>query len=193
LARQAAAAAQEGRQAAAAEFLPRIFVRGVEGYTDGENVITGWQQGAGLHLEAPLYSGGRHTGELHSAEADVEAAVADAQAILNAISLEVNLAYRAVMATRERIELSRIAVVQAEETLRLFRVRYRNGNATPTDIVDAEAALTRSQQRFFSSAYAYLAALARLEYALGQHQSAFLAKAAAPEVLPPPRPLPEVR
>jgi len=193
LARQAAAAAQEGRQAAAAEFLPRIYVRAAEGHTDGENVITGWQEGAGLHLEVPLYSGGRHTGELHSAEADIEAAVADAQAILNAISLEVNLAYRAVMATRERIELSRVAVIQAEETLRLFRVRYRNGNATPTDIVDAEAALTRSQQRFFSSAYAYLAALARLEYALGQHQSAFLAKAAAPEVLPPPRPLPEVR
>jgi outer membrane protein len=170
VARQAVAAAQEGRQAARGEFLPRIFVRASAGRTDGQNVVTGWQEGAGLHVEAPLYAGGRHRGELRSAEADIEAAAADAQAILDAISLQVNLAYRAVVAARERIDLSRTAVVQAEENLRLVRVRYRNGNATPTDIVDSEAALTRSQQRFFSATYSYLAALARLDYAVGQRQ-----------------------
>jgi outer membrane protein TolC len=167
----AVAAAQDGRQAARAEFRPRIFVRAVAGHTDGQNVITGWQEGAGLHVEAPLYAGGRHRGELRSADADVEAAVADAQAILDAISLQVNLAYRGVVAARERIDLSRTAVVQAAENLRLVRVRYRNGNATPTDIVDSEAALTRSQQRFFSATYTYLAALARLSYAVGQGQN----------------------
>ncbi|HEV3259173.1 MAG TPA: TolC family protein [Gemmataceae bacterium] len=178
LARQVVTAAQEGRQAARAEFLPRIFVRADAGHTDGQNVITGWQEGVGLHVVAPLYAGGRHRGELRSAEADIEAALANAQAILAAISLQVNLAYRGVVAARERIELSRTAVVQAEENLRLVRVRYRNGNATPTDIVDSEAALTRSQQRFFSATYTYLAALARLDYAVGQHQDAFLAKVA---------------
>jgi outer membrane protein TolC len=201
LARQAVAAAQEGRQAARGEFLPRIFVRAVAGHTDGQNVITGWQEGAGLHVEAPLYAGGRHRGELRSAEADVEAAVADAQAILDAISLQVNLAYRGVVAARERIDLARTAVVQAEENLRLLRVRYRNGNATPTDIVDSEAALTRSQQRFFSATYTYLAALARLAYAVGQRQGALAGKAAdckdeqksVPEELPVPRQLPDTQ
>jgi outer membrane protein TolC len=199
VARQTAAAAQAGRQAARAEFLPRIFVRGVVGHTDGENVITGWQEGAGLHVEAPLYAGGRHRGELRSADAEVEAALADAQTILDAISLQVNLAYRGVVAARQLIDLSRTAVVQARENLRLLRVRYRNGNATPTDIVDSEAALTRSQQRFFSASYTYLAALARLDYALGLHQGASLAKVAdsmqgqksGPEKLPLPRKVPD--
>jgi outer membrane protein TolC len=199
VARQTAAAAQAGRQAARANFLPRIFVRAVVGHTDGENVITGWQEGAGLHVEAPLYAGGRHRGELRSADAEVEAALADAQTILDAISLQVNLAYRAVVAARQLIDLSRTAVVQARENLRLLRVRYRNGNATPTDIVDSEAALTRSQQRFFSASYTYLAALARLDYALGLHQGASLGKVAdstpgqksVPEKLPVPRKLPD--
>src|SRR5260370_37198897 len=62
LARQATAAAQEGRQAARAEFLPRIFVRADVGHTDGQNVITGWQEGAALHVEATLYAGRRHRG-----------------------------------------------------------------------------------------------------------------------------------
>jgi outer membrane protein TolC len=181
VAREAVAAAREGREAARGEFLPRVFVRGSVGHTDGQNVITGWQEGAGLHVEAPLYAGGRHQGELRSAEAEVEAALADAQAILDAISLEVNLAYRGVVAARERIELSRTAVTQAQENLRLVRVRYRNGNATPTDIVDSEAALTRSQQRYFTATYSYLVALARLDYALGQHQGTFLRQADARE------------
>jgi outer membrane protein TolC len=189
LARQAVAAAQEGRQAARAESLPRVFARASAGHTDGDKVVTGWQEGAGLHVEAPLYAGGRHRGELRSAEADVEAALADAQAILDAISLQVNLAYRGVVAARERIDLARPAVVQAEENLRLVRVRYRNGNATPTDVVDSEAALTRSQQRFFSATCTYLAALARLDYAVGRHQGASTPKGEAtePETLPVPR------
>jgi len=170
LAQQAVAAAQEGREAARAEFLPQIYARASLGNVNGENIRTGWQEGAGLHVDVPLYAGGRRCGELRTAEADIEAAAADAQTILDAISLEVNLAYRGVVAARERIDLSRTAVTQAEENLRLMRVRYRNGNATPTDIVDSEAVLTRSQQRFFSATYTYLAALARLDYAMGQHQ-----------------------
>jgi outer membrane protein TolC len=201
LARQAVAAAQAGREAARGESLPRIFVRAVAGHTDGQNVITGWQEGAGLHVQAPLYAGGRHRGELWAAEAEIEAALADAQVILDAISLQVNLAYRGVEAARERIDLARTAVVQARENLRLVQVRYRNGNATPTDVVDSEAALTRSEQRFFSATYTYLAALARLDHAVGQHQGAFLGKAegprgeqkSVPETLPVPRKLPDIQ
>jgi TolC family type I secretion outer membrane protein len=167
LARQTVAAAQEGRQAARAEFLPRIFVRAAAGHTDGQNVITGWQEGAGLHLEAPLYAGGRHRGELRSAEADIEAAVADAQTILDAISLQVNLAYRGVVSTQERVGLARPAVEQSAEALRIVRQRYRAGTATPTDVIDAETAATRAEQRYVSARIEYLSALARLAYVMG--------------------------
>ena len=149
LARQAVAAAQEGRQAARASSCHGSSCGPARDVPTGDNVVSGWQEGAGLHVEAPLYAGGRHRGEVRSAEADIEAAVADAQTILDAISLQVNLAYRGVVAARERIELARTAVVQAEENLRLVRVRYRNGNATPTDIVDGEAALTRVAAALF--------------------------------------------
>jgi outer membrane protein len=194
LVRHTVEAAQQGWKAARGELLPRIYVRGSAGHTDGENVITGWQEGAGLHLETPLYSGGRYTGGVRSAQAEVDAAIADAQVVLDDISLEVNIAYRGVVASRERIDLARTAVEQAEENMRLIQVRYRNGNATPTDIVDSETALTRSQQRFFSATYTYLAALARLDYALGAGQGTLLTakpnakeqQKPAPEELPAP-------
>lgn len=169
-ARQAVVAAQEGLVTAKAAFLPRIHVRASTGRADGAHVLTGWQVGAGLHLEVPLYTGGLLGGELHTAEAELAATVADAQIILDAISLEVNRAFRSELAAGQRIELSRPAVAQAQENLRLIRVKYGNGDATSTDIVDAETALTRSQQRFNSAVYTYLAALARLDYAMGRQQ-----------------------
>ena len=180
-AREAVVAAQEGVVAAKAAFLPRIFVRAATGRVDGAHVLTGWQAGAGLHLELPLYTGGLLRGELRTAEAEVAAAVADAQAILDGISLEVTRAFRSEVAAGQRIELSRTAVVEAQENLRLVRVKYRNGDATPTDIVDAETALTRSQQRFNSAIYTYLAALARLDYAMGRQQGTILRQASVPE------------
>ncbi len=107
LARQAVAAGQDDWQAARGGFLPRVFVRASAGRTDGQNVISGWQEGAGLHLETPLYAGGQHRGELRSAAADIQAAIADGQIILDAISLQVNLAYRGVLAANEYASTSR--------------------------------------------------------------------------------------
>ena len=47
--------------------------------------------------------------------------------------------------------------------------------------MDAEAALTRSQQRFNSAIYTYLAALAGLDYAMGRQQGTILGQASVPE------------
>jgi outer membrane protein TolC len=198
IAQEAVAGAMQGRRAAAAGFLPAISVRGSVGYVDGQNVLAGWQEGAGIHINTPIYHGGAQRGELHAAEAEVLEAAANAQSILDNITLEVTLAYRSVVAARQRIGLSEPAVAQARENLRLVRDKYRNGNATPTDIVDAETALTRARQRFYSATYQYLAALARLDYAMGSPQGSLLPAAArpgdcnapTPELLPPPRPAP---
>ncbi len=139
--------------------------------------------------------------ELPAAAAEVSATLANAQAILDGISLEVSLAYRRVVAATELIELSRVAVVQAEEDLRLVRVKYRNGNATPTDIVDVETSLTRSRQNFYAAVYAQRAALARLNYALGLPPGDVPGKPGnppegqktLPQELPSPRKLPELQ
>ncbi len=196
VAQQGVVAAQQGRQAAKGEFLPRIFFRAAAGHTDGENVITGWQEGAGLHIDAPLYAGGRHRGELRAAEAEIASAFAEAQDILNAISLQVNLAYRAVVANEERVGLARPAVEQSVEALRIVRQRYRAGTATPTDVIEAETAATRAEQRYVSARTDYLSALARVAYVTGaDSQSRYLpparpgdesqAPAAPPAKLPP--------
>jgi outer membrane protein len=188
IARQAVAAARSGWQATAAEYLPRVYTLGSVGGVTGDNLAEGWQEGIGIHIDMPLFTGGRRRGEQRAADADVQEALANAQAILDQVSLEVTLAYRSAVTAKKRIGYLRPAIAEARENLRLVGNRYRNGNATPTDIVDAETALTGAQQRLSSATYEYLAALARLDYALGNVPGCLLT-AAPEELAPPPRPV----
>lgn len=196
VARDRVAAAEFGRQAAKGEFLPRLTLLGGLGRVDGEETVDGWQEGVGLHLNVPLFHGGANLGNLHAADADIAQAVADAQSIVNDISLEVTLAHRGVRSAQERAELARPAVEQSRETLRLVRQRYRNGTATPTDVIDAETARTRSEQRYVSAKIEYLSALARLGYVLGDPPGVLSvplapAEDAAAAELPLPRAMPQ--
>jgi outer membrane protein TolC len=51
--------------------------------------------------------------------------------------------------------------------VRLVTLRYENGDATPTDIVDAQNSLTRAAQDLYTSQYDYLSALVRMDYVTG--------------------------
>jgi outer membrane protein len=185
VARDRVAAAQFGRQAAKGEFLPRLTFIGSLGRVDGEGIINGWQEGGAIALNIPLYHGGANQGNLRAAEADISQGLADAQGVLNDISLEVTVAHRGVVSAQARVELARPAVEQSTDALRIVRERYRNGTATPTDVIDAETSLTRSEQRYVSSRIEYLLALARLAYVLGDEPGGLGLPLVAPESNPP--------
>ncbi len=72
-----------------------------------------------------------------------------------------------MIAARKGIDLSRPAVEQTLETYRLVVARARQGDATPAELTDAQAAVTRAQQDYFNAIYDYLTVFARLEYAMG--------------------------
>src|SRR5437667_11912267 len=70
-ARQAVVAAQEGVATAKAAFLPNVYVRGATGEVAGNNnVVTGWRNGIGLHLEVRLDTGGRLRCDVRRADVD---------------------------------------------------------------------------------------------------------------------------
>jgi outer membrane protein len=190
-AREEVAAAARGLDAARAGFLPRIYLRAGIGDADGQGIRTGPSEGVGLHLDQPLYVGGRHEGERATAEADLRATVSQAQLVFDGVSLEVNLAFRSIASARERLRYTGAAVTEAHETLRLVGVRYRNGTATPADVVDAEAASTQAEQTDASARFDYLAALIALEYAMGAPAGCLSDPPQEIPVLPPPRPDPD--
>jgi outer membrane protein TolC len=167
VAQRAIEAAGEGERVARADFLPRVYGEAVMGEEDGHKALHGYTSGGSINIAWSPFQGGRRLGEIRAASAAFRAAAAQAQVVCDTIAFEVNEAYRDVQAARQSIALARPAVAQARENLRLVTRKYETGDATPTDIVDAETALTRAEQDLYTARYDYLTALARIDYAMG--------------------------
>ena len=108
--------------------------------------------------------------EVHIADAKACAA-GEAESVAELISFQVTQAYHQMVTARKGIDRAKPSVEQATENYRLVRARFAQGDATPSEIIEAETALTRAQQNYLNSNYDYLAALAGLEYAMGTNAS----------------------
>ena len=120
-----------------------------------------------VKLEWGLFEGGKRVAEVRVADSRIREAMAEAESIADTIAFQVNQAYRQLVAARKGIDRSRPAVNQARETYRLVVARSRQGDATPAELTDAEAGLTRAEQDYANSVYDYLTAIERLQYAMG--------------------------
>jgi outer membrane protein TolC len=168
VAQRAIESAQVGVRVAKADFAPRLVA---------EATLFDFQQssprghadlGLGLiKLEWTLFEGGKRIAETHLANSKVREAIAQAEELADTIAFQVNRAYRQVVTARKGIERARPAVEQARENYRLAHARARTGESTASDIIDAEATLTRAEEEYLSSVYDYWIALIRLEYAVG--------------------------
>src|SRR5262245_698671 len=165
--------AQEGTRIAKADFAPRIIGGGElldlqqsapRGHAD---VALGF-----IKLEWNVFEGGKRVAERRIASSKVREAMAQAESIADTIAFQVNETYRRLITARRGIDRARPAVEQAQENYRLVRARAASGDATPSEITDAEAALTRAQQNYPNSTYDYLSAIAKLEYAMGSAPTA---------------------
>jgi outer membrane protein TolC len=168
VAREAVRAAQVGSNVARADFAPRIVAEG--DYLDFQ------QSSPRGHFDMPfgfiklewgLFEGGKRVAEVRVADSKTREAQAQAESIADTIAFQVNQAYRQLVAARKGIDRSRPAVEQSREAYRLVVARSRQGDATPAELTDAEAALTRAEQDYANSIYDYLTALDRLQYAMG--------------------------
>jgi outer membrane protein len=168
VARRTVQVAQEGSKVARADFAPRVV---------GEGALFDLQQGnptghvdvalGFIKLEWAFFEGGKRVAERNIADSKVSEAMAQTQSIADTIAFQVNETYRRMSTARLGIQRARPAVEQAQENYRLVRARAEHGDATPSEITDAETALTRAQQNYLNSIYDYLSAIAKLDYATG--------------------------
>ena len=160
--------AVQGTRVARAEFAPKVIANGS---------MFDWQQQFNegrvdfrlgfIRLEWALFEGGRRIAANRVAEAQVRQAMAQAEAIVDQIGFQVNEAYREAVTAWVGIADARPAVDQARENYRLVQLRLREGAATPTEIANAQASLTRAEQNLLNARYNYLIAMDRLQYAMG--------------------------
>ncbi len=150
------------------EYYPRFFLQG--GYDFIKNryqVHEGnWSLTAGMSLN--LFSGGGTKAGVLKIRQQRLRLLEQRNKLIDEIRLEVEKYILDLKTARERITVTRDAVGQAEENLRINRVRYGEGVGTATEVLDAVALLAIAETNLYKSLYDFRRAEAGLIYSIGK-------------------------
>lgn len=167
LARQAASL-QSQAAAVRGENLPQLALSGGYVYQENRYQVHEEQWMAMLGARWRLFDGGstRHRAAAVERQA---AALSEKQAELaSLIGLQVRQAWLEAGEAAERRSVTKAAVAQAEENLRIARDRYARGLSTHTEVLDAETLRLRSEVNRASADYDAILARLRLRRAAGE-------------------------
>ena len=83
------------------------------------------------------------------------------------IKTEVRKAFENMQSARENKIVAKTALKEAEEYYRIMKLKYKNTLATNTDVLDAEAMLTKAREDYTIAFYNYAESIYALEKAVG--------------------------
>jgi outer membrane protein len=150
------------------EYYPKFFLQG--GYDFVENryqVHEGnWSLTAGFSLN--LFSGGSTKAEVSKIKQQRLKLSEEKNKLIDEIKLEIEKYILDLKTAREKITVTKDAVSQAEENLRINRIRYGEGVGTATEVLDAVTLLTIAETNLYKADYDFKRAEAGLMYSMGK-------------------------
>lgn len=165
-------ASNAGVQAARSSFGPRINVFAaseLDNISPFGNGGSNWAAGAELQID--LFSGGQKAASVARARANVDRMQAQKQVAEDGIRLEVRRAYYDYDSAQQMLSVTKAAIAQSEEGLRIVTNRYRAGMNTITDLLRAEDAARNARTNYWQALYHYFVSYASLELATGSLNS----------------------
>jgi len=119
-------------------------------------------------LKIPVFDGWRTAGKVAQARADRAKVGQDRVALETLIDLEAKQAVDRLRVAASVFHATELNVIQARKVLEMTEANYRLGAATPLDVIDAQAALTRAQFNRIEALHAHVNARSGLRYVMGQ-------------------------
>lgn len=151
-----------------AEYYPRFFVGASYDYTENRYQLHKGNASMTVGMTLNLFSGGSTRAELMKTESRKIQLQEQRARLEDEIRLEVERALLDLKNALERIRVSKDAAGQAEENLRINRVRYEEGVGTATEVLDAITLLTIAETNYYRSLYDLRRAESALLYAMGK-------------------------
>ena len=147
------AAKEEGVRATQAEYLPTLYVSGGYEYMENKYMVhqDNWSVVAGVNIN--LWAGGSSSSRIGVARAELRSLRLGREKLLDGIRLEVKSAYLDLQSSLQKIDVSKTSVAQAEENLRLQKLRYKEGVGTATEVLDAVTLLSTAESNSWKSLY----------------------------------------
>jgi outer membrane protein TolC len=136
--------------------------------------VSHWQADwvVGGRVTFPLFDGGRRRGEIIAAEAQRRQAESAVLRTRLAISREVRTSLANFASDQQRVKSLEASVAQAQEALRLERLKYEAGRSEINFVLDAEAALLTNDSLLREARRATQIDRLALDLSLGDIQSA---------------------
>jgi outer membrane protein TolC len=155
------------QRAKAVENFPNLFVD--LGYSYAQNQYMVHQDNASIELGAKmnLYDGGASRAGLLRERSVQRKLTEQKDKIIEDIKLEIEDSYFGLKNACEKVAVATDALAQAEENVRFYRVKYKAGSATPTEVLDAITMQTRAQTNYYSDDYELKRGYAKLMYSMG--------------------------
>ena len=149
------------------EFLPAFFVEGGYNYTKNQFQLheDNWSLVFGLTIN--LFNGGATRAEVSKIRLRTGQLHEERNRLLDDIRLEVQRYYLDESNARDNVAATKDAIRQAEENLRINKVRYEEGVGTATDVLDAISLLTLAEKNYYKALYDMRRAHAGLTYSTG--------------------------
>ncbi|MFH2067937.1 MAG: TolC family protein [Candidatus Omnitrophota bacterium] len=162
--------AEKGRDIARSGYFPQLFLQLAHEEFQDDAFDSDWSRNDRVMLTVSydIWNWGRIKNRVRNSESQLSQARLGLSDLERVISLEVKNAYLAVRSALTRIETAQKAVSQAEEVLRMQSIRFKEGMATSTEVLDADFALARARTDYYNASYDYLSAEAVLKRAIGK-------------------------
>lgn len=123
--------------------------------------------GVGLSLTWQLYDGGRASADIRAARASLAGVQAQRDALLVALTAELDAARSRIVANRANVAASTEAVFAARAQLELADARYTQGLGSQIELADAQTAITTAEGNLISAEWQLADAWTQLRRALG--------------------------
>lgn len=154
--------------AARADYYPKFIVRGSYDYTENRYQLHEDNFGLFLGLTMNLFNGGATAAEVRKVDHLKARTIEQRSRLLDEIRLEVEKYILLARSARERLAVAKGAVGQAEENVRINKLRYNEGLGTATEALEAVTLLSASETNYYRALYDLGKAKAAVLYAKGQ-------------------------
>ncbi len=123
----------------------------------------------GGYLKFPTINAMLIRNEIKEAKYLYDRELANARNTQNSIYLEIQNAYLKLEEKRNQLPVAILNVKQSRENYELSYGRYRVGEASPTELKDAENTYEQAQLTYYTALYEYNSARAELEKSIGKN------------------------
>ncbi len=124
----------------------------------------------GVALVIPFFEGGRIEAAIREQRSKLGAEQHRLRQLRLQIRLDIQTARSNVASARKRVQSTRKAVGQSKESLRIERLKHREGEAVITDVLDAQDDMLEAETNYHRALADYNTALAELDLAMGNKQ-----------------------